>query len=65
MKKVICKPDMVILATGYTQDFLFLDASYPRFGDANIRNIWKANDPRVAFIGFVRPSFGKRSLCLY
>jgi len=59
MKKIVCKPDVVILATGHTQDFMFLDASYPRFGDANVRNIWKESDPSVAFIGFVRPSFGK------
>ncbi|TVY55080.1 Dimethylaniline monooxygenase [N-oxide-forming] 2, partial [Lachnellula cervina] len=58
MKQVVCKPDVVILATGYTQDFLFLDASYPRLSDANVRQVWKESDPSVAFIGFVRPSFG-------
>ncbi|TVY68852.1 Dimethylaniline monooxygenase [N-oxide-forming] [Lachnellula suecica] len=58
MKQVICKPDMIIFASGYTQSFPFLTASYPQFGEANIRNIWKERDESVAFIGFVRPSFG-------
>jgi len=65
MEKVVCKPDMVILATGYAQDFPFLDSSYPRFGEANIRNIWKESDPSVAFIGFIRPSFGRSPLYLH
>lgn len=59
MKKTICKPDVLILATGYTQAFKFLDDSYPKPKDATMRSVWKASDSSVAFIGFVRPSFGK------
>lgn len=59
MKKITCKPDVLILATGYTQSFKFLDDSYPKPKDATMRSVWKANDSSVAFIGFVRPSFGK------
>ncbi|KAL5313651.1 hypothetical protein ACEPPN_018072 [Leptodophora sp. 'Broadleaf-Isolate-01'] len=58
MKKTICKPDVLILATGYTQAFKFLDDSYPKPKDATMRSVWKASDSSVAFIGFVRPSFG-------
>ncbi|KAG4430171.1 hypothetical protein IFR05_014347 [Cadophora sp. M221] len=58
MKKTVCKPDVLILATGYTQTFKFLDDSYPKPKDATVRSVWKSNDPTVAFIGFVRPSFG-------
>lgn len=58
MKKVICKPDVVILATGYDQQFSFLNNTYPTPRDATIRNVWKPEDETVAFIGFVRPSFG-------
>ena len=58
MKKIICKPDILILATGYTQTFKFLDESYPKPKDATIRSVWNPSDPSVAFIGFVRPSFG-------
>lgn len=58
MKKTICKPDVLILATGYTQTFGFLDETYPKPKDATMRTIWKLTDPSIAFIGFVRPSFG-------
>ncbi len=59
MEKTICKPDIVILATGYNQSFKFLDDQYPKSKDANIRGIWRDTDETLAFIGFVRPSFGK------
>jgi len=59
MKKKICRPDVLILATGYTQSFPFLDSTYPSFNDADIRNIWKEGDESIAFIGFIRPSFGR------
>lgn len=59
MKKVTCKPDVVILATGYTQKFSFLDTTYPTPQEATMRSVWKENDNTVGFIGFVRPSFGK------
>ncbi|KAK0103069.1 hypothetical protein ONS95_000754 [Cadophora gregata] len=62
MKKIFCKPDVLILATGYTQTFSFLDDSYPKPKDATMRSIWKLNDPSIAFIGFVRPSFGTFSM---
>ena len=58
MKKIVCKPDVLILATGYTQSFPFMDATYPTPQDANMRAIWKENDETVGFMGFVRPSFG-------
>ncbi|RKF83550.1 Dimethylaniline monooxygenase 2 [Golovinomyces cichoracearum] len=58
MRKKICKPDIVILATGYKQCFSFLDDDYPRASEANIRSIWKEGYKTVSFIGFVRPSFG-------
>ena len=59
MRKMICRPDVLILATGYTQSFHFLDGSYPKLQDATIRSVWNEHDESVAFIGFVRPSFGK------
>jgi dimethylaniline monooxygenase (N-oxide forming) len=55
-KKV--KPDLVILATGYTQSFPFLSSTYPLPQDTDIRGIWKQGSEDVAFIGFLRPSFG-------
>ncbi|KAI0998110.1 hypothetical protein K3495_g10083 [Podosphaera aphanis] len=58
MSKKIYKPDIVVMATGYSQNFPFLDDSYSRPQEANIRGIWKEGDESVSFIGFVRPSFG-------
>lgn len=61
MKKLVCKPDILILATGYNQNFAFLDKTYPTPEDATIRRVWKPNDETVGFIGFVRPSFGEQT----
>ncbi|TID21542.1 FAD/NAD(P)-binding domain-containing protein [Venturia nashicola] len=58
MRNKTVRPDIVILATGYTQSFPFLDSNYPTPQDANIRRIWREGDESIGFIGFVRPSFG-------
>ncbi|KND87721.1 Dimethylaniline monooxygenase [N-oxide-forming] 2 [Tolypocladium ophioglossoides CBS 100239] len=61
------KPDIVVFATGYTQSLPFLNSpeslqagqqKYPLPGEADVREIWKRDEPTVGFIGFVRPSFG-------
>ncbi|KAF7796955.1 hypothetical protein EIP86_008141 [Pleurotus ostreatoroseus] len=54
------RPDTVILATGYKQDFSFLDptSGYPTAADADIRNIAKSGEECLGFIGFVRPGVG-------
>jgi dimethylaniline monooxygenase (N-oxide forming) len=59
MRKKVCKPDVLIFATGYDQKFPFLDKSYPTPEQADIRQIWKQGDVSVGFIGFVRPGVGK------
>jgi dimethylaniline monooxygenase (N-oxide forming) len=58
IKAKTLRPDLVILATGYTQSFPFLSSTYPLPFSADIRGIWKAGVEDVAFIGFLRPSFG-------
>ncbi|RDW75528.1 FAD protein [Coleophoma cylindrospora] len=58
MRYVRRKVDVLIFATGYDQKFPFLDESYPRPENADIRRIWKTGDESVGYIGFVRPSFG-------
>ncbi|KAA8642762.1 uncharacterized protein ATNIH1004_009514 [Aspergillus tanneri] len=65
MKDEKIKPDIAIFCTGYTQEFPFLGGpksrssrSYPTPADANVRSIWKCDDPTIGFIGFVRPSLG-------
>ncbi len=57
------KPDIVIFATGYRQTFPFLtqettSTPYPTPETTDTRSIWHSSDPSVAFIGFIRPSFG-------
>ncbi|KAH8812272.1 hypothetical protein F5884DRAFT_820216 [Xylogone sp. PMI_703] len=58
MRNVKRKVDVLVMATGYSQEFPFLDETYPRPDDADIRNVWQSGDETVGFIGFVRPSFG-------
>ena len=59
------KPDVLIFATGYLPSFPFLNNTanagkrpYPTNFDANVRQIWSAQDPTIGFIGFIRPGFG-------
>ncbi|TFK45983.1 FAD/NAD(P)-binding domain-containing protein [Heliocybe sulcata] len=53
------KPDMVIYATGYKQDFEFLEkGEYKTPEEADVRNVCWSGDPSVGFIGFVRPGVG-------
>ncbi|KAG6850532.1 hypothetical protein H0H93_012148 [Arthromyces matolae] len=56
----VIEPEMVIFATGYTQNFDFLDgdSGYATPCDADMRDITKTGDETVAFIGFVRPGVG-------
>jgi dimethylaniline monooxygenase (N-oxide forming) len=59
------KPDTVILCTGYKQEFPFLEPPqtrptrvYAMPSQADVRGIWKRDEPTVGYIGFVRPSLG-------
>jgi hypothetical protein len=53
------RPDTVIYATGYTQEFDFLDVAseYKTHGEMDI-NVAASGDESVGFIGFVRPGVG-------
>ncbi|ODO05732.1 hypothetical protein I350_04793 [Cryptococcus amylolentus CBS 6273] len=52
----VCKPDLVVLCTGYTQDWSWLGEGYPKGPDeCEIRGVTSEKDLSVAFIGFVRP----------
>ena len=62
LQKGPCKPDVVVLATGYTQSFPFLDSQYCTPDQADQRGIWRTGDESVGYIGFVRPSFGKTTI---
>jgi dimethylaniline monooxygenase (N-oxide forming) len=60
MKDRIVKPDVFIFATGYIQDFSWLDpeVDYPIPIDADIRGICRSGDESVSFIRFQRPGIG-------
>jgi dimethylaniline monooxygenase (N-oxide forming) len=65
IQQSVVKPDVVIFATGYLPSFPYLNTPdnhgskpYPVAFDANVRHIWKDDDPTIGFIGFVRPGFG-------
>lgn len=65
IKNQVIKPDIIVFATGYLQSFPFLESKkntgrkpYPRADEADVREVWKRDDPTVSFIGFVRPGFG-------
>ncbi|OTB10268.1 hypothetical protein K445DRAFT_27780 [Daldinia sp. EC12] len=56
------KPDVLIFATGYRQEFPFFQNQggdrYPVPSSTDVRSIWSRADPTVGFIGFVRPGYG-------
>ncbi|EPQ58604.1 dimethylaniline monooxygenase [Gloeophyllum trabeum ATCC 11539] len=54
----VVKPNLVVYATGYKQEFGFLGEGYKMPGEADVRNICWSGDTSVAFIGFVRPGVG-------
>ncbi|KAL7797308.1 FAD/NAD(P)-binding domain-containing protein [Trichoderma ceciliae] len=65
INETVVKPDVVIFATGYLPAFPYLNTAdnddckpYPVAFDADVRQIWKSDDPTVGFIGFIRPGFG-------
>ena len=60
------KPDIVVFATGYQQSFSFLpaNAKYPTLNEATTRGIYRNIEDGIAYIGFIRPAFGKNSLTI-
>lgn len=55
-----CRPDLVVLCTGYKQDFEWLGEGYPSGPDSvDVRGICSSKDTSVGFIGFLRPGVGE------
>ncbi|KAF4126082.1 Flavin-binding monooxygenase-like [Geosmithia morbida] len=59
------KPDVIVFATGYVPQFPFLNTphnagrrAYPTSSETDVRDVWRADDPTIGFIGFIRPGFG-------
>lgn len=56
------RPDVIIFCTGYQQSFPFMpkdDERYPTLHEATTRNMYRDIEDGIAYIGFIRPSFGK------
>ena len=54
-----CNPDLVVLCTGYLQDWSWLGDGYVKGPlQCGIRGVCDEKDLSVAFIGFVRPGVG-------
>lgn len=65
MKIETIRPDMIVLASGYSHSFPFFNSTdktgsipYPTPDKADVRQVWKRDDPTVGFIGFLRPNLG-------
>lgn len=64
--KETCRPDLVVLCTGYRQEFGWLGEGYPRGPDeCNVRGVCSDKDLSVAFIGFLRPGVGEYCSTLF
>ena len=52
-----CRPDMVVLCTGYKQDFGWAEG-YETPDQADVRGVMSSEDDTVGYIGFLRPGVG-------
>ena len=58
-----CRPDLVVMCTGYRQDWSWLGDGYPKGPDeCDVRGVCSSKDPSIAFIGFQRPGVGMSPL---
>jgi len=59
MKNKVVKPDLLIYATGYRQEFDWLGEGYPRGPEkVDTLEMLDSSDPSMAWIGHVRPGVG-------
>lgn len=62
MEKKEVKPDLVVFATGYRQEWGWLGEEYPQGpGDerVDVREVCSRKDLSVGWVGFVRPGVGE------
>ncbi|RYP50897.1 hypothetical protein DL769_010891 [Monosporascus sp. CRB-8-3] len=55
MKDQKIKPDILIFCAGYKQTLPFMTGGP---SDADVRGVWRRDDPSIGFIGFMRPNLG-------
>ncbi|KAJ8106861.1 hypothetical protein ONZ43_g6917 [Nemania bipapillata] len=58
MKDQVIRPDVVVFCTGYEPTIPFLKDKSLGADHADVRGIWKRDDPTMGFIGFLRPNLG-------
>lgn len=56
--KEVCDPDLVVLATGYRQEFGWLGPEYRRPDELDVRGVAHSSDLSVGYLGFLRPGVG-------
>ncbi len=58
-----CRPDLVVLCTGYRQEWDWLGEGYPKGPEeCDVRGVCSSRDLSVGFIGFLRPGVGESLL---
>lgn len=54
-----CKPDLVVLCTGYKQEWGWLGQGYATPDECNVRGVCHDKDLTVGYLGFLRPGVGE------
>lgn len=54
-----CKPDLVVLCTGYKQEWGWLGEGYAKPDELDLRGVASSKDTSVGYIGFLRPGVGE------
>lgn len=57
--KDVCRPDLVVLCTGYKQEWSWLGDDYATPDQCDLRGVCHSKDLSVGYIGFLRPGVGK------
>ena len=61
-----CRPDVVVMCTGYKQEWHWIGEGYPKGPDeCNVRGICSEQDLSIGFVGFLRPGVGKSMLLFF
>ena len=56
-----CRPDLVVLATGYKQEWGWVGEGYATPDECDLRGVCSSKDLSVGYLGFLRPGVGTSS----
>jgi len=54
-----CRPDLVVLATGYKQEWGWMGEGYATPDECDLRGVCSSKDLSVGYLGFLRPGVGE------